>query len=95
MGDDSTRVKICVFGDREIEFTMRNPRRRQIVEYGRAAVNFTSTSKGGETKLSLEPSGRLFDELFVKATGYADGSSVPIIHKDVVVVEVIRLQNPE
>ncbi len=95
VGDDSTRVKISVFGDREAEFIMRNPRRRQIVEYGRAAVTFMSTAKGGETRLSLEPSGRLFDELLVKSTGYAEGSVIPIIHKDVVVVEVIRLQNPE
>lgn len=95
IGGDTARVSMEVFGGAIVEHMIRMPRRRQVVEYGRAAVHHTSTQKGGETTISLEPTQKLFDDLVVSSTGYKEGTRIPIIHKDVALVEVLRLQNPE
>lgn len=92
---DRIRVSLTVFGGAEVEHVFRMPKRKQVVEYGRAAVHHVHTPKGGETAISLDPSGTLYDALIVSSDGYATGTPVPIIHKDVAIVEVLKLQSPE
>lgn len=88
-------IKLAVFGGVETVHVLRHPRRRQVVEYGREAVKVENVPRGAETKLSIEPSGRLYDQLLEGREGYAEESAVPIVHKDAVIAVVIRAQTPE
>lgn len=95
LSDAQLRVTLAVFGKVETVHLLRSPRRKEVVDYGRAAVKVTHLQRGAETKLMLEPSGRLYDELIISTEGYESTSLIPIVHKDAVIVEVCRLQNPE
>jgi hypothetical protein len=95
VGDDKVRVEMIVFGDVMVEVLLKQPRRRLVVEYGRAAVNVVNHEKGAETSVSLDASGTLFDQIFISAKGYAEGSSIPLCHKDVVAMAIINSSDPE
>lgn len=56
--------------------------------FSRASSHPISGRKLEETTVSLEPSGEFYDTVHVRTEGYADPTAIPIIHKDVVVVEL-------
>jgi hypothetical protein len=91
--DELIRVELGVFGNRTTTVWLNIPRRREIVEFSRAAVKTVTTTKASETRVNLEPSARLFDSVFVKAEGYAEGSAIPVPHKDVAIVKLLELVN--
>lgn len=82
---------------RQVVIILQEPRRRQVVEYQEAISDVTRHDRGRRQvlKISLEPSIRLFKELFVEARGYADGSPIPACHQDEAIGELIDYQTPE
>lgn len=82
-------------GRRTVTLTLKAPRRKDVIEYGREAVKTVNTRNASETRVSIEPAERLFDRLLLSSSGYAENSPIPIVHKDAAIVELIRLQNPE
>jgi hypothetical protein len=72
--------------------TLKMPTEKQKLEYGRSAIKITDGKNMRETRVNLDASGRLWDELLVSTEGYS--GDVPVIHKDVALVRVLtEVQN--
>jgi len=72
----------------EVSHTLRIPTQKDVQEYAAASIHRRDGRRETITTVSLEPGGRLYDKIFVRSEGYG-GASVPIIHKDAAVVEVL------
>jgi hypothetical protein len=73
----------------ELKHRVRIPMEDETRKFSRSAQHPLSTRRLEETTVSLEPSGDFYDKIIVSSEGYADGK-VPIIHKDVIVVETLH-----
>lgn len=91
--DGAITVTARVFGNRSVTHVFQLPRRRHVIEYKRGSLDIVSGTKTTEFKAYLGPSAIFYDALIVSHEGYAEGSQVPILHKDAVVTEVLRLVN--
>ena len=92
---ETTKIPMTVFGNREVLFEFRNPRRRAIVEYNNAVVSVVNEKRGQEVRVFMGPSAELFDAHLIAAEGYAPGSPIPIVHKDAAVYQLTQLLSPE
>jgi hypothetical protein len=88
-------VRLKVFGGRETVHSLRAPRRKQIVNYSEAHWKVTDGKACRTIQVALETSAQLYDQLVVSTEGYADGSPVPIIHKNAVITELMEFISPE
>lgn len=64
---------------------------KEVKATGKASIDRVDTRKESITRVALEPTGALYDRHLIEVTGYAENVAVPIIHKDAVITEVIRL----
>ncbi|MGC4052936.1 MAG: hypothetical protein QM757_26715 [Paludibaculum sp.] len=64
---------------------------RELRACSKASVNRVDTRKESITRVALEPVGALYDKRVVEVVGYAPNVRVPIIHKDAVITEILRL----
>lgn len=73
----------------EVSHTLNIPDMKQITEFQRA--NLDPSRKGAQVIITtkLEPAGALYDQLAPKTAGYSNGS-VPLIHKEAVIAEIIE-----
>ena len=69
------------------------PSQKQLMDYGRAAVQTTQRKNTSEMRVTLEPGADLFDALHIESTGYSPSSSIPVIHKDSAVSAVVSFIN--
>jgi hypothetical protein len=84
---DSFKIEASVRGAKTVH-TLRIPTEQESRDYSDAAADFVNGRRNREIRMSIEPSGALYDKLVKKVEGY-EGDVVPIVHKDAVVVEVL------
>ena len=91
---DRFRIAMQVAGG-EVAHVLKIPAKRAAIEYGRASVRAIESRRSQEIRLALEPSAELWAKVYVDAEGYHPASgeeiaaAVPIVHKDVAVVELL------
>jgi hypothetical protein len=82
-----------------VKFTLRTPRRKDLVDHANAKYTVSSKPRGREmettTVISVAPSVKLFDKLFVESEGYGEGSRIPANHKDAAIVELVQLMGED
>lgn len=93
-------ITMRVLGGKIVTHELKIPTQRQIMEFGRAAVQSLGRRTTSETRIMLEPSGHLWRQLAHSVTGYvgidantnlASGSGpIPIIHMDAAVTELLQ-----
>lgn len=101
---DACRVtKVETEGDRyrvflevptaETSALLKPPTRKQVDDYERRAMTFTSGRRSQEFRSTLEPAAELFSVIMVESEGYAldlKGSPlIPIIHKFAFITELL------
>lgn len=91
---DSYVVRLAVPGG-EVVHRLRIPLQADVVEYSRGAVQRREGRREVSTVVNLEPAAKLWDKITLGVEGYAEGSAVPIVHKDVAVVEVLGAMQAE
>jgi hypothetical protein len=84
---DTFRIETTVRGAKTVH-TLRIPTEQESRDYGDAALDRINGRRNFELRISLEPSGALYDKLLKSVEGYAN-DAVPIVHKDAVVAEVL------
>lgn len=95
-GEDQVRIVLEVYGKmdgdrRKVTIWLREPRRKDLVEYGRVSMKIMAVRKGKEIRVSPEPAMRIFEKYFARAEGYEPGSPIPCVHQDAAVIELNRL----
>lgn len=85
---ETIRVELKVFRARVVH-VLRVPTLGQIRKYGRAVSGVENMRRHRELRTMLEPAGPFWDSLLVKTEGYAEGSKIPILHKDAAIDEMI------
>jgi hypothetical protein len=79
-----------------VKHRLQMPNQKDVSHYGTAAVRSVQTRHHSEDRVRLEPSGDMWATCKGVAEGYGEGSEIPIIHKDVAVVEMLSmLRQPE
>jgi hypothetical protein len=68
---------------------LKIPTQKDILEYGRASVRAVDSRRQQEIRLALEPSADLWAKVRAGVEGYANPEGVPIVHKDVAIVELL------
>ena len=70
-----------------VEHILRIPLQADSLAYSRAAVPpSTDGPNSREIRVYLEPSAEFWAKIGTAASGYAEGSSVPIVHKDSAII---------
>ena len=85
---DRFRIAMRVPGG-EVLHVLKIPMQQDALDYGRAAVRAIDGRRQQEIRLALEPSADLWAKVCVEVEGYANPDAVPIVHKDVAVVELL------
>ena len=83
-------ITMIVPGGR-VKHRLQMPNQKDVSTYGSAAVRTVQARHHIEDRVRLEPSGEMWATCKGAAEGYAEGSDVPIIHKDVAVVEMLSM----
>jgi hypothetical protein len=83
---ENARVTLIVPGAETVH-VVRMPWERETQEYSRSAVGVVRGRRSDEIRVTLEPSGVLYDKIAISTEGYA--GRVPINHKSAVVQEVL------
>lgn len=93
---DTYQVKLSVPGG-EVSHVVRLPLQKDVLDYGRSSVRRQDGRRESISTVSLEPGRAFYDRIFVSAEGYEGEApaSIPIIHKDTVLVEVITAMDSE
>jgi len=90
LDSDQIKITVSVFGKGNlVEHVMKMPTLADRVEHERESSSLDHQRRGMLLTVSLEPSGRLYDRLAVSTSGYAEGSSVTIVHKAAALGELI------
>lgn len=71
----------------EVTHELRMPTQKDIQQYGRQTINRREMRNETITRIDLEPAAALYDKVHVSHSGYR--AEVPIIHKDVAVMELL------
>ena len=89
---DSFEVKVGVINGIETAHRLRMPTQQQVMDYQRGSIQLYEVNYKGnrssDIRTNLEPSGLLYDALFIDADGYV--GAIPIVHKSVAVAEAIN-----
>lgn len=81
-----------------VTHTLKIPTQKQLMDFGKAAVDIIGRKQAVETRVALEPSADLWRGLVISATGYKtdqpDGlpaltTDIPILHKDAAINKVL------
>jgi hypothetical protein len=91
---DQFVVDLVVAAGHQVRHTLRMPTQRDLLDYGRQSVRTIDSRRTHDMRFSLEPAGALWDKLQVSTEGYKNGS-VPIVHKDAALLEVMALMEVE
>lgn len=81
-------VKMRVPGG-EVVHRLCVPTQADIVAYSRGSVHRRDQRRESVTVIDLTPAGVLWAKITRGVEGYADGSAVPITHKDAAIVEML------
>lgn len=73
-----------------VEHLVRIPTQAQIQQYETASVRVVGQRRSQEIRGFLEPSGELYDLIFVSQSGYPKDKPVPIVHKVAVISEIVQ-----
>lgn len=87
--NDVFLVTMNVPGARVIH-TLGIPRMKAMRKYGEVLYVTENNSRESVTRRALEPSGDLWSSVLKGVSGYAPGSSIPIIHQDIAIQEVMQ-----
>jgi hypothetical protein len=82
-------VKMSVPGG-EVTHKLRIPSVADAVAYRRAAADRKAGRRRVTITINLEPTLKLWEKVTAGVEGYAQGSTVPVIHKDVAVTELLN-----
>jgi hypothetical protein len=85
---DRFRIEMRVAGGRVVH-VLKIPTQKDVLDYGRASVHAVDGRREQEIRLALEPAAELWAKVRVAVEGYANAEAVPIVHKDVAVVELL------
>lgn len=85
---DRFRIEMKVPGACVVH-VLKIPTQQAVLDYGRASVRAIDMRRQQEIRLALEPSAELWGKVRVAVDGYANPDAVPIVHKDVAVVELL------
>jgi hypothetical protein len=85
---DRFRIEMRVAGGRVVH-VLKIPTQKDVLEYGRASVRAVDSRRQQEIRLALEPSADLWTKVCGSVEGYANAEGVPIVHKDVAIVELL------
>lgn len=85
---DRYRIEMAVPG-MGVVHVLRIPMKADTLRYGRTSVRSTEGRGVQHIRLSLEPSAELWAKVLVEVHGYENADDIPIIHKDVAVVELL------
>jgi hypothetical protein len=88
------RVTLMAAGA-EVVHLLNGLTEKQKREFGRAAVHRHQKRHFTEVRIQMEPSAELWAKLAPATEGYAEGSRIPITHKDIAATEVLREQHAE
>jgi hypothetical protein len=91
---DQFIITLSVVNRLEVTHTLRMPTQRELLDYSRQAMRTIDNRRSHDTRVTIEPSGQLWDKLLVSTEGYKNGN-VPIIHKDAALVEVMAQMESE
>lgn len=83
------RIELKVPGATTVH-VLKPPTKAQQLEYGRASVRITDGRREQTTSVNLQPSAKLYDDL-VQGPPENYAGAVPIVHKDIVLVEILAL----
>jgi hypothetical protein len=75
----------------DVVHTLRMPSQRDLTEYRRESVKSLQAKRHVDVKMTLEPAVRLWDKLQAGTEGYAEGSGIPVVHKERALLEVMDL----
>jgi len=90
--DDLFRITLKVINGILVSHRLRIPTQRQMFTYQNAAVRVVDHRRTQELQMFLEPSETLWNAIAEGVEGYPDGkSSVPIIHKDAAIMELLAV----
>lgn len=73
----------------EVVHRLRVPMQADIVAYARGSVHRRDQRRESVTIIDLTPAGVLWGKISAGVDGYAEGSVVPITHKDAAIVEML------
>jgi hypothetical protein len=90
---DGCHVDMQVGGGYKVHHQLRMPTQRQTHKYRRSTVLSTESRYGGETRVSIDYAGQLWDEVLISTEGYA--GRVPVLHKFVAIQAIIDLMDRE
>ncbi len=85
---DRFRIEMKVPGAHVVH-VLKIPTQKDVLDYGRASVRAIDGRRQQEIRLALEPSAELWAKVKAGVEGYANPDAVPIVHKDVAVVELL------
>jgi hypothetical protein len=85
---DRFRIEMRVAGGRVVH-VLKIATQKDVLDYGRASVRAVDGRRQQEIRLALEPAAELWAKVRVAVEGYANPETVPIVHKDVAVVELL------
>lgn len=85
-------IPLKVMGGIETVHVLAAPSIADIRKYTKASFGASESYRKRTIGMLLEPAGELYDKLKVSVEGYAEGSAIPIIHKEAALSEVIRLE---
>jgi hypothetical protein len=84
---DTYRISLIVIGAATTH-VLRMPAQEEVDAHEKASVSVVSGSRAQEIRTFLDPAGPFYDSLLVSKQGYS--SFVPIVHKAVILNEMLR-----
>jgi hypothetical protein len=87
---DAFRIAMAVPGGQVVHL-VKIPLQSDLMAFSRAAAPpIIEGRRSQEIRTFLEPSGELWGKIGSAISGYAEGSTVPIIHKDAAITELLQ-----
>lgn len=83
-------VELEVYGGALVRHTLNMPTEQQQFDLERSSTLRKPTAKGTVMEVALKPSADLWAALKGEASGYAEGSQIPVVHKTNALAAVIN-----
>lgn len=90
--DDRFAVRLLLFSRMEVVHLVKIPSAKQERTYRREVLNRETVGRHGRVESRINPAAgeKLYDALEPEARGYAEGASVPLLHKTTVIGELMQ-----
>lgn len=96
-------IKMKAFDGSIVTHTLRIPTQRQLMDFGRAAIDIVGRKQAVETRVALEPSAALWKQVVQVYTGYSEPfqendlvrKAVPVTHMDAAINELLARVNSD